>query len=167
VAALFTASLVVGATLIMARQGAFGRRLVVEVRLETRNPKQTNGEGETEMAGSFNIVMGGQATLADIQLTYTDHSQSLQAATGQIPHLAELRSIQVQLPPTRATELKIWTHRLTLEGASVGLAGLLEVQCGPETKQFELNQTGPGKQVVLPLTPEPCRMTMILAKETK
>jgi hypothetical protein len=158
--ALFTAGLMIATTVIMARQGAFVRRVVVEVRMEARDRQH-----EAELRGSFNIIAGGQPAVANIQLTYTDYSQSLQAAAGPLPHLAELQSIHFQLPPTGARQLKIWAHRLTPEGVSVGLVGWLEVQCGPETKQFELNQTGPGRQVMLLLTGEACRVTMILAKE--
>lgn len=56
----------------------------------------------------------------------------------------------------------MWAHRVTQEGGSEGLAGLLEVDHGNETKQFDLKLL--GGQVILPGIGGDCSVRIVLPK---
>ncbi|HEX7169936.1 MAG TPA: hypothetical protein VF206_03830, partial [Rubrobacter sp.] len=55
-----------------------------------------------------------------------------------------------------ASDLKVWAHKVTPEGNSVSLAGLLNVRQGDETRQYDL--TISDGQVVLPTGPGTCQV---------
>jgi hypothetical protein len=144
-AALVFGLLVIGITIVMFRRGAFGLRTVLELRGDSRE-----GGGAV-----FRIITGGQPLTADVQLGFSDGEETRHTASSEIPMLSKLRYATFHLPATSARELKVWAHRVTHEGGSEGLAGLLEVDHGNETKQFDLKLS--GGQVILPLTGE-CRL---------
>ena len=84
-AALAVGLLVLVATAAMARQGAFSRRLVVELK--------ENGGGEDKGEGSFNITAGGKPTSADVELGYGDGEERRHEAAGEFPSFGKLRSV--------------------------------------------------------------------------
>lgn len=71
-----------------------------------------------------------------------------------------LRYATFHLPATVARELKVWVHRVTLEGGSEDLPALVEVHCGNKTRRFDLKLS--GGQVVLPLTGDACWLRITL-----
>jgi hypothetical protein len=54
----------------------------------------------------------------------------------------------------------VWTHTLTPEGNSEGLASRLEVACGDSTKAFDLGAS--GGQAMMPLDAMPCEVQITL-----
>ena len=56
----------------------------------------------------------------------------------------------------------MWAHKVTAEGDSEGIVGLLHVRQGEETGQFDLKLS--KGQVLLPGAPGPCQVDIILAK---
>jgi amino acid permease len=150
VAALVTAALALGATVVMARRGAFAPRAVVELREELR-------EGR---ASVFSLMADGKPLVAEVQMEYRDDQSHRHAAAGEIPGLSSLRSITFCLPPTPARELKLWTHRVTPEGDSEPLPSLAEIQCGDETRQVDLGLC--GGQVLLPIPRAACQLRITL-----
>jgi hypothetical protein len=62
-----------------------------------------------------------------------------------------------------ARQLKVWVHRLTPEGDSVGLAGVVVVERSPKEPAFDLSLS--GGQVALPLDGETRRVEIKLAEE--
>jgi len=147
-AALAAGLLMLGATIVMARRGAFATRVVVELR-------------EDQQRTTFAVTAGGRPATAEVRLGYVDGERRVQAAAGEVAPLSSLRTIAFQLAVPQAKELKVWAHRVTPEGDSEGLSALLRVHCGGDKvggahKEFDLKLL--GGQVVLPLTGQTCRL---------
>ena len=157
--ALLVGTVMLGATVIMVRRGAFARRAVVELREDQREGKQS----------VFNVVVAGQAATAEVRLGYSSEKggeQLCQAASGTVPTFSSLRYATFQLPATPARELKVWVHRITPAGDSKSLPALLELHRGGEsvqarTEQFDLRAS--GGQIVLPFDGEACRLHIALS----
>lgn len=151
VSALVVGLVVLAATVVMIRRGAFAPRMVVELREDQRDGGRT----------TFAVTTGGQPGAADVRLIYAEGEQHLQTSAGEIPAFSSLRRATFQLPATSARELKVWAHTVISDGSSKGLPALLEVHGGDETRQFDLKLS--GGQVLLPLTSEVCRLDIALA----
>jgi amino acid permease len=148
--ALLVGVVMLGATVIMVRRGAFARRAVVELREDQRQGKQS----------VFNVVVGGQPATAEVRLGYPEGEQLCQAASGAVPTFSSLRYATFQLPATPARELKVWVHRVTPAEDSKSLPALLEVHRGGKTERFDLRSS--GGQIVLPFSGEACRLQITL-----
>jgi hypothetical protein len=146
ITALLVGVLMIGVTFFFIRQGAFTRRGVVELLVESNTAGQA----------VFNIVAAGKWLPADVCLRYRGHEQSLQAATGEIPNFSALHSVRFQLPATPARELKLWLHQVTPEGDSEGLPASVEIQWGDRQQEFDLSSA--NGQVVLPFNGEACQI---------
>jgi hypothetical protein len=149
VGALLVGIVMLAATVLMVRRGAFTPRVVVELREDQREQEQA----------TFAITAAGQPATAEVWLGYPDGEHKVQAATGKIPAFSSLRYANFHLLTPQAQELKVWAHRITPEGDSESLPALLEVHCGDSKQQFDLRLS--GEQVVLPLSNETCRVGII------
>jgi len=165
-AALAAGLLMVGATMAMARRGAFASRLVVELREDQRGrglcPESRRAQPEGQ--ATFVITAGGQPATAEVRLGYADGERRVRAATAEIPTFSALRYAAFQLPATDARELKVWAHQITPEGNSEGLPARLQVDWGGEKKEFDLKLS--AGQVVLPLDGAACQLTMTLPESS-
>lgn len=150
ISAICVATLSLGATLVMGRNGAFTPRTIVELREDQR-------EGGRII---FTITAGGRPKTAEVRLGYAEGEQHYQAAAVEIPSLSSLRYATFQLPTKRRIEeLRVWAHRGKPNGDSESLPALLEVHRGDKTMQFDLKLSG-GK-VLLPLSDASClRITL-------
>jgi amino acid permease len=138
--AILVGVVVLGVTYLMVRQGAFARRVVIEVR-------QDLAEGGS---GTFMVTDTGRAaTQARVELGYADGEHIFQAASGVIPEFPNLCAAKFHVPGTRAQELRVWLHRVTPEGQSEHLPALVYVSSGEEIREFRVD--GARKQFVLPL----------------
>jgi hypothetical protein len=138
--ALLVGSIILAITALLMRQGAFACRLVIEVRQDTTQ----------EGTGIFTVTDSGRAaTEARVQLDYADEERLYQAASGAIPEFAALCSAKFQIPSTKAKELAVWLHRVTVEGQSENLPALLRVSSGKDMREFHMD--GASKQFVIPL----------------
>jgi len=153
--ALAIGVMMLGVTIIMKRQGAFALRVVVELRENQNEDRQT----------SFAITAGGEPVPAEVHLRYAGNEQKLQAATGEVLAFSSLHNAIFQLPVTQAHELKVWAHTITPEGDSEGLPALLKVFCGKKKKEFDLKLS--DGQVVLPLTGEACKLEITFTKRKR
>jgi hypothetical protein len=99
-----------------------------------------------------------------VRLGYADEEERIQASTGAIPDFSTLQHVTFQLPVTDAQEIKIWAHRITPEGNSESLAGLLQIQLGSEKKEFDLKLS--AGQVILPLDGMACQVMIALPKSS-
>lgn len=142
--------LTIGMSVTMLRRGVFGRRTVVELREDMRE------EGKCV----FTVTSAGQPIMADAQFGFPDGERSYHSASSAIPTLSALRYAAFHLPPTSARELKVWAHRVTLEGGSEGLPALVEIRCENETRQFDLKLSN-GRTVV-PVTGGECWLRIVL-----
>jgi predicted transcriptional regulator len=147
-AALAVGLLMLGATMAMARRGAFASRVVVELREDQREGRRP----------AFAITAGGQPATAEVRLGYADGEQRVRVATAEIPTFSALRYATFQLPATDARELKVWAHQITPEGNSESLPARLVVHCGGEKKEFDLKLS--AGQVVLLLDGSACRLEL-------
>lgn len=150
--AMFVGVLIVGATIVMVRRGAFAPRIVVELREDQREGKQD----------AFAITAGGQPAPAEVRLGYAAHEEHHQAASGTISELPTLRFAIFHLPKTSARELKVWAHRVTPEGSSEGLSAVAEVHSGSETKRLDLKLS--GGEAVVPLSTDACWLRINLSE---
>ncbi len=148
-AALAVGFIMLGATVIIARQGAFTPRVIIELRADRR----TNEKSE------FSITSNGQTASADVQLKYSGSEQHLVAPSGAIESIAALCSATFHLAGTRAHELKVWTHEITPEGNSKALPARLEVQTNGPACIYQLE--GAESQKILPLDGAACSVKII------
>jgi amino acid permease len=147
---LATAALALGATLVMARRGAFAPRAVVELREDLRPGGRA----------LFSVMASGQPLAAEVQMDYADAPRTAQAASGEMTAFASLRRVTFSLPATPARELKVWAHRVTPEGDSEPLPALAEVRCGSEMRRVDLGLC--GGQALLPIPCEACQVEITL-----
>jgi hypothetical protein len=144
-----TGVMVVVMTLAMRK--AFVRRTVVELRQEERD------DGEQ---GFFSVTTAGRAGMAGVRLEYPEREKRYEAASGEVPAFSSLRRASFQTRGGTGV-LKVWAHRVTPEGNSVALAGLLNVRQGDEIKRYDLRLS--DGQVVVPTTQEACRVDITFA----
>lgn len=156
IGALLVGLLVLAATAAMVRQGAFTRRLVVELKEDRR----AGGGGRA----FFGVTAGGQPAATEVQMSYADGEQRRQGSSGVVPAFGALRSVVFHLPPTPARELKVWVHTITSEGNSEGLPALLEFGSGNETRKIGL-QASRG-QTVVPLAGDENRLRIVLLERS-
>ena len=143
---LAVATSVMVVVLTLAMRKAFTRRTVVELRKEERD------DGEQ---GFFSITTAGRPGMADVRLEYPEREKHYEAASGEVPAFSSLRRAIFETEGG-ASVLKVWAHKVTPEGNSVSLAGLLNVRQGDETRQYDL--TISDGQVVLPKGPGTCQV---------
>jgi hypothetical protein len=149
--ALLITTIVLGVTIAVSLRGAFARRLIVEL-LE-----------DTDEQAHFSIIAVGHPTVTDVQLKYPDGEQRYETAAGDIPDFSSLRQATFRLGRNKVgAQLKVWAHKVTPEGDSEGIAGLLHVRQGDETRQFDLKLS--KGQVVLPVASGTCQVDIVLAE---
>jgi hypothetical protein len=143
--ALAAGLLTLAMTVVMLWQGAFKRRLVVELRQDT----------ETQDSASFAIMSAGRPVVSGVQLEYASGERRLETAAGDVAALSSLRRLSIT-PATNAGqawpagELKVRVHRVTADGDSEPLPALLNVEHVAATDRFDLSLT--AGQVTVPLS---------------
>ena len=134
-----------GALVIVLVTGFMARRNWRAVRtvIELRHDQQLHGVSQ------LGIVSNGQPCIADVVLCYPQPLTQQQTAHQTITNFPALQKVQIQLPATPATQLKVWTHQLTPDGRSVGMATQATVQVSGDQSaaSFEL----PSGQLLMPL----------------
>jgi len=148
--AILVGGLMLGLTVVLAYKGVFAQRVVVELQDDQRNPGQA----------AFAVTIGGQQATAHVRLGYADGEQRIQAANGVISNFSALQHATFRLPVTEARELKIWAHRVTPEGYSESLSGVLHIRLGSEEKEFDLKSY--AGQVISPLDGSTCQVMITL-----
>jgi hypothetical protein len=153
--ALLVGAMVIGMTIAVALSGAFARRLIIELR---------GDQGEGDQA-HFSVTAAGRPAVTDVRLKYPERKQHYEAAAGEISAFSSLRQVTFRLENNAGVtidQLKVWAHKVTLEGDSEGIAGLLYVHQDGETRQFDLKLS--EGQVVLPVAPGACQVDITLAE---
>jgi hypothetical protein len=155
--ALLVGTMVIGMTIAVILRGAFARRLTVELR-------EDQSEGEQAL---FSVTAAGRPAVANVRLKYPEGEECYDAAAGEIPDFSSLRqaSFRAELSAGATTQLKVWAHKVTPEGDSEGIAGLLLVRRGDETRRFDLKLS--KGQVVLPVAPGTCQVDITLAEASE
>jgi amino acid permease len=137
-------------TALMIRRGAFASRVVVELRRDLRE------DGRSLVA----VTSGGHPADAEIHLVDVDGDRPVQRGATELPDLATVKAIGVDLADGRASEVKVWAHTITPEGASERLAALVTIADGTGERELDLGVS--DGWVVLPLDREPCRLRIVL-----
>jgi PAS domain S-box-containing protein len=113
---------------------------------------------------SFAIMAGGGRMPGDVQLGYPERERRVRAAAGEIEDFGSLRRASFEPSSGEAAaegcaELKVWAHRITLDGESEGLAGrvLVEPDDGGERLELPLLRG----QILLPLAGVPRRLDIV------
>jgi hypothetical protein len=153
--AVLVAAGVVAMTVRMVRNGAFSRRVTIELR-------QDQGAGQA----FFTVTANGREPTCHVTLEYRDGARHLQTAVGEIPAFSSLRHAvfepfadgQRRIP----RQLKVRVHMVTPEGDSEAIDASMTVQTGGETKRFDIKLA--KGQVLLPLTDPNYRVDIELAK---
>jgi hypothetical protein len=148
--AMVVAAGIVAMTARMARNGALGRRLNIEVR-----------QDQAEARASFAITAGGHESTSNVTLKYDDSERQLQASAGEIPAFPSLRHAVFESAPAPSPrqvpqQLKVRVHRVTPDGDSEPIGGSITVQTSGETNTYDI-ELAKG-QVTLPLTGATCRV---------
>jgi amino acid permease len=95
-------------TWLVLRRGALTPRTVLEVRQE-------------QGRGRFQIVSHGEPLTVPIEIHTITRQEKIEAASGELANLANVRFLLFYLPPASGGELKLWLHQLNAEGTSSGL----------------------------------------------
>jgi hypothetical protein len=109
-----------GLVVWILRGPSFRRSVAIEIRDTQRG---------TATEPAFSVVVSGRARSADVRLERDDGTTELHAASGPL-RLAGLRRATFSLADHAARELKVWVHRVTPEGDSVGLPASVELANG-------------------------------------
>jgi amino acid permease len=132
IAALLTAAVAGAVAAIAWRRGAFRTRRVVELRVDP----------DPAAPPVVNVVELGRSVPADVRFRKGEYAGLV--GNGGFP------PTQIDLPPSRARELKIWAHRVTPEGHSKRLRATLTILNGHPVTEFDLGAL--GGLVVVPNT---------------
>ena len=144
--------LVIGLTLNMLRKGAFGSRMVVELRDDQR-------EGSQSLLA---VIDGGEVAAVDLDLTFVDSRHEVGESNSALTEFSKLSSLSLQLPHSKTRELKVWVHQLTAEGDAGELPALAVVTS--DQGQHELELTAAEDQAILPLDVEPGQLKITIQK---
>lgn len=101
-------------TVLALKTGAFRRRLVVQFR-----------QNEGDEQAMFSVVAGGEAAIADVVARNGQGDMAYHAACGQVLDAASLRRLTFQISDIPVHEVKVWAHKVELEGTSTPLPARL------------------------------------------
>ena len=153
--ALLVAAGIAVMTVRMVRKGTLSPRLNIELRDE-------QGRGTW-----FTVTANGRESIGQVTLEYDGDARYLQSAAAEIPAFSSLRRAVFEPRPAEGTwamprGVKTWVHRITADGDSEPISGSVTVQCGAETKRFDLDLArGP---VTVPVTDAIARVDVELTE---
>ncbi|MCB0208699.1 MAG: hypothetical protein KDJ52_05200 [Anaerolineae bacterium] len=145
---LAIALLMLGLTIAMIRRGVFSPRMVIEL----RDDRSRGGKSRVY------ITANGQSMPVEVQLGYDGGEELLQANSGTIRTMTNLRYIQLNLPPTTARELKVLAHTITPDGTAQNWPGHLTIKGSDTRPTFDAPLA--NGQVTLPITDETRRIVL-------
>jgi hypothetical protein len=143
---LLVGLLVLAVTGAILRRGALNGRAVVEL----RDDQSLGGRSQ------FNATDSGRPAPAAVQLRYPGETRTLQGAAGDVANFDRLQAASFSLPASAARQLKVWVHRITPEGNSVGLPARVTVHSGTTQASFDLALS--GGQILTALADASCRV---------
>ncbi|MEZ4734611.1 MAG: aromatic amino acid transport family protein [Caldilineaceae bacterium] len=120
---------------LVLRSGTLTPRTVVEVR-------QERGRGR------FQVVSRGKLLPVVVEINEINRQERMASAAGELPNLANVRTLLFQLPSGLAGELKLWLHQITSEGASSGLPARCLVHTKDGIQEQTITATQP--ELILP-----------------
>jgi hypothetical protein len=148
-AALSVALLGIAMPIVVLRGGAFRRRAVIELyaSLDGKRP------------ATFAVSAAGRPRPVEVQLCYDRADRRSQAAAGEIPDFAAVRTASFRWlhgseggaadRPSAVRDVKVWTHAIAPDGDDRALPAAGELRNGEVVTAYDLGAL--GGQVVLPL----------------
>lgn len=135
VVAVASGVVALGATVLFAVRGSYRPQVVVELRAEADTGPVV-----------FNVTAAGRPAPAEVHADALPEASHVNASSGELPPLAQLRSVTFVLSRSQAHVAKVWLHRVTADGTSEGLAGGVTVGDG-ESRPIETR----GGELIVPL----------------
>jgi hypothetical protein len=139
-------------TILVIRRGMLRRRTVIEVRDDENDPSPPR----------YAAVHGGRPLAMTVSAEDGSDPHRMTAAEGPLPPFSQLRAVRFELPETDAADIKVWIHRVTSIGESVGIPAVVSVKNGSDARVIDLGLSngwtvvpiGPGAtQVSISLRP--------------
>jgi hypothetical protein len=156
--ALGVAVIIVLATIVMARRGAFQPRLVVHLYQDAR---QT--QGRLILAGR------GKPYPVAVKLHRCSNTRAGDVAVlnqdGIISSFKSLCSFSFHLGENQFHEMKVWAHRMAPDGDGEAIPAVVNVKQAGNTKQYDLGLTG-GKTFIQ-LENGDCEVDMVLSENDR
>jgi len=121
-----------GLTASVAWRGGFTTRVIAEL--------QRNGSSSN--SGTFGLTVAGRPVSAFVRLVYPQREQHCTTERGEIPALRSLSRVVLELPATRAGELKVWVHSVSYDGYSE--AWLAKVELAEAAGASKVLEPRPG-----------------------
>ena len=78
------------------------------------------------MDPAFTVVVAGEGRSADVILEHDDGTTRVTGATGPV-RFSGLRRATFTLAGHAARDLKVWVHRITAEGETIGIPGSVQL----------------------------------------
>lgn len=155
--ALAMSVIIIGITINAWRRGAFIPRFIVELR----------GGASPDHPSRLALTYNGVPLEAGVRFVFAGDAaagRQVQAASHEISELMTLQSAQIQLPATRANEIKVLAYQFSPEGDRLPFPITAELDAGGSTRQVHLLET--GGQVALPLDDQVSQLTLTLWLQT-
>ncbi len=132
VAALAVSAVMIGLMIVFVRRGVFEPQASIEVRAD-----QARGDHI-----DVDVTADGKGLDASARLEFAGGEPVLEAGPDGDGRLADLRSVTVLLPATRAAQLKIRVHRVTAEGDSEPLPAAVDVLRQADGRRLVVDRDG-------------------------
>ncbi len=155
--ALAAALVIIGTPLNAWRRGAFIPRFIAELR---------NNEASGNTAHLL-LTYSGQPVATGVSLAFAGNGTSEQWTEldrHDIPDLATFHSATIQLPPTKATEIKVLAHQITAEGNALALP--VTATLAPSGPSYPINLKETGGQAILPLDNQANQLCLTLQEKS-
>lgn len=116
---------------VLARGGAFARRLTFEVRDDQRSGR-----------AQFAFLAGERPVSGSVRLEYEEGDQQPEGLTGEIATLESLRRVILKVRRDEGAlpdQLKLWVHRVTAERETESLPATARVSAGGHARAADLS----------------------------
>ncbi len=130
--ALAVAALTVWLLISILRGPAFRRAATIEIRDAQRGAAMESG---------FSVVVGGRPHPAQVTLERADGTSEVHAAPGPL-RIEGLRRATFALVDHGARDLKVWLHRVTADGETVGVPGSVRIHPADDEPVIPLSPGG-------------------------
>jgi hypothetical protein len=152
-AALAVTAFTAGLMAWILRGPAFRRSVAIEIR--------DAGRGASADP-ALNVVVAGRTRSGAVELERSDGSREIHDGAAPIS-LANLRRATFALADHAARDLKVWVHRITADGESVGLPASLVVETDAAAHRERISGVG---TLATEIGLEPMRISVTLEPET-
>lgn len=138
-------------TVVILRRGAFTPRLVLQICDDQR----------AAPSADYSVVADGAPARVKVALEFNDHTQTSEAAAGELQSFPTLRTLSVTIGSNPARELKVWAYRLMPNGAAEGIPARVEVKNGTAAiPPIELRAQLESKPVAIQSEPVEIRLEL-------